>query len=236
MNSQWARNITGHLIAHDAELPPTQATMREYVLARNGVFVRAQRPGLTVMIPMQFPIPLLATVKPYVRLDEPRVPEAMVREMLRRAMEARDERGRFIEVLFYLKRDEGQGWQLQIPEQIQERAQVLPLEHGPDSPYAHALIEVHSHHEWPAVFSQEWDNRDEQGFRIYAVMGRITDKPELRTRVGVYGELFEIPSAWIFEMPSEIRDCVAEEWERSALAALLGRQIRKGEGDGQGQE
>jgi hypothetical protein len=46
----------------------------------------------------------------------------------------------------------------------------------------------------------------------YAVIGRIVDRPELRTRVGLYGEVFEIPSAWIFQMPPRIRDCVAEEW------------------------
>jgi PRTRC genetic system protein A len=212
--------ITGHLIAREAVLPPIQATMREYVFAGNGVFVRARRPGLEVVIPTQFPIPLLPRIEPYVRLDYPRVPAGMVEAILARALEAMDEQQQLIEMLFYLSWNDAEGWQLEIPAQVQKRAQVAPLNHGPNSPYTRALIEVHSHHEWPAFFSKEWDDRDEQGFRVYVVIGNILERPELRTRVGLYGEVFEIPSVWIFEMPSRIHDCVAEEWAvQPSLAA-----------------
>jgi PRTRC genetic system protein A len=206
-----AANITGHLIARVPTLPPFKATMREYVFAGNGVFVRGRRPGLQVMMPTKFPVPLLPVIEPYVRLDYPRVPRRLVEEILVRALGARDEQGQFIEMLFYLSWDDKGSWKLEVPAQVQMRGQVAPLEHGPDSPYERALVEVHSHHEWPAFFSKEWDDRDEQGFRVYAVIGRIADQPELRTRIGLYGEMFEIPSGWILEMPSQIRDCVAEE-------------------------
>ena len=191
-SSTSTANITGHLIAREPSLPPINAKMREYVFAGNGVFTRARRPGFEVMIPTKFPIPLLPTIEPYVRLEHSLVPGLLVEEILRRALDARDEQGQLIEMLFYLSWDDESGWQLEIPAQVQTRGQVAPLDHGANSPYVRAVIEVHSHHEWPAFFSKEWDDRDEQGFRIYAVIGRIVDRPELRTRVGLYGEVFEI--------------------------------------------
>ena len=47
----------------------------------------------------------------------------------------------------------------------------------------------------PAFFSAT-DDRDEQGFRIYGVAGRLyTPRPELRLRVGVYGH--SAPLDWL---------------------------------------
>jgi hypothetical protein len=58
-----------------------------------------------------------------------------------------------------------------------------------------------------APFFSQTDNRDEQGFRLYAVIGRVKTKPQLCVRVGVYGDYWSIPAATVFEMPEGIRDC-----------------------------
>jgi topoisomerase IA-like protein len=68
-----------------------------------------------------------------------------------------------------------------------------------------ALIDLHSHALMEAFFSRA-DNKDEQGFRIFAVIGKVKGKTEIRVRVGVYGNYWNIPASMIFELPEEIRD------------------------------
>jgi hypothetical protein len=55
-------------------------------------------------------------------------------------------------------------------------------------------------------FFSPTDNRDEQGFRIFAVIGKVNEKPEIRVRVGVYGNYWNIPADMVFDLPEEIRD------------------------------
>ena len=67
------------------------------------------------------------------------------------------------------------------------------------------LIEVHSHHGMDAFWSR-LDDADEVGLALYAVLGRIFDAPQLRVRLGVYGEWWPIPATWVFDLPPEIAD------------------------------
>jgi hypothetical protein len=55
-------------------------------------------------------------------------------------------------------------------------------------------------------FFSRTDNKDEQGFRIFAVIGRVNEKPLILVRVGVYGNYWNIPAEMVFELPEEIRD------------------------------
>mgnify|MGYP000858271742 CR=1 FL=1 len=57
------------------------------------------------------------------------------------------------------------------------------------------------------------DDADEVGFRLYAVIGRLPDKSEIRLRVGVYGQFWEVPASWVMELPEGLRDCNAMEGE-----------------------
>ena len=53
----------------------------------------------------------------------------------------------------------------------------------------------------PAFFSAT-DDRDEQGFRIYGVVGRLDDPtPELSLRVGVYGHFAPVDWPQVFDGP-----------------------------------
>lgn len=61
------------------------------------------------------------------------------------------------------------------------------------------VVDLHSHNSMPAFFSGT-DNADEQGFRLYCVIGRIdTDAPEIACRAGVYGHHWPVPALAIFE-------------------------------------
>ena len=63
------------------------------------------------------------------------------------------------------------------------------------------VAEFHSHGSARAFFSAT-DDRDEQGFRIYGVVGRLdTLRPELRLRVGVYGHFAPVEWPQVFDGP-----------------------------------
>lgn len=54
------------------------------------------------------------------------------------------------------------------------------------------VVDIHSHGMMDAFFS-ETDNADEQGFRIFCVVGKLDQPvPEAKLRVGVYGYLWPV--------------------------------------------
>lgn len=194
--------LVDHLIYRDT-LPPLRAPMYDYVLAANGVYIRARRAGLYVQFPVTYgAIHDLQHLEDRIVLEHPRVPEKLVTEMLERSRRVVLPN---VEVLFHLVY-EAEAWTLYEPPQVRNGWGVRPAEDGPGSSYARAIIEAHSHFTQPAYFSSSGDDKDEQGFRIYAVLGNVLTKPEILTRVGVYGHHWLIPAATVFELPSNIRD------------------------------
>ena len=70
------------------------------------------------------------------------------------------------------------------------------------APPTGVVAEFHSHGHSRAFFSAT-DDRDEQGFRIYGVAGRLdSDRPELSLRVGVYGHFAPVRWSQVFSGPS----------------------------------
>lgn len=196
------------------------APMYEYVTAGNGVFVQARRPELEVSFPVaDAQISGLAHLATRVQLAGGLVPRRLTEEIVRHSAEAAcDDETHPREALFHLLYDEqAGGWELIVPAQVQTVMSVKPLDDGYSSSYARAVIEVHSHNRMEAFFS-EWDDRDEQGFRLYGVIGDLGHegkRPSLRLRAGVYGNFYEIPAAWAFEMPDGLIDAVSAEWQQS---------------------
>jgi PRTRC genetic system protein A len=189
-----------HHFVTGAETPLYRALLYDYIVGSNGVFLRSQREGLEVTLPVQpCVIRGLAEVEPMVQFAYRPVPAALMQYVLDCAQAAHDEEGRLLEILFHLSWDLDH-WELTVPEQRQTTASVVPLDDGPQSSYAKALIELHSHHDMPAFFSGT-DDHDEQGFRIYAVLGRISSRPELLVRVGCQGVHMIIPASLIFDLP-----------------------------------
>jgi PRTRC genetic system protein A len=189
------------------EPPRAKGDLYNYALAGNGVFMRASRPELEATIPIAgCEVRGLADLEPSVTLAYPRVSKGYLQRILDLSLSACVVKGSAIESLyhlFWLKDKER--WRLDKPLQSATAASVRPVEDGPGSSYDRALIEVHSHHEMDAFFSGT-DDADEQGFRIYGVIGNIFTEPKLRVRVGVYGNFWELPAETIFEMPDTIQD------------------------------
>lgn len=64
-----------------------------------------------------------------------------------------------------------------------------------------AVLEMHSHGKMHAYFSST-DNADEQGFRLYGVVGKLNEPlPEVNFRVGVYGHWAPVSWPEVFSGP-----------------------------------
>lgn len=190
------------------------AQVFEYVLAANGLFIRAERVGLKVCIPLQsWPssqsgLRGLHLVKPSIQLLYPRISQDVLATVLQCSRSVATDPGNPLEALFYLRYSEHIGWELIIPEQKATPATVTPLD---SSAYADTLIEIHSHHYLKPIFST-LDNADEQGFRLYGVIGEIFERPTFHLRIGVWGHFWSIPTSWVFDLPKEI-SCFIEKPE-----------------------
>lgn len=191
-----------HLIATDP-LPPPQPALYEYVMAGNGIFLRAQRKELTACIPLiDTTIHGLPEVTPSLSLASPRIPETIIADILTHSLTAWADPTGPKEALFHCEFDAD--WSLSIPEQIRTAISVRCAD--PFTPsYATCLVEIHSHHEMPPLFSTT-DNQDETGFRIFGVLGHFGREPQILFRIGIYGHFFCIPAESIAELPQGIRD------------------------------
>ena len=192
--------FVGYKIARGQLLPPMSAGLMEYWLAGNGVFIRAERQGLSACIPVAIcTIPGLADFALDVKLQYPLVPTGIVNAMLSAAQAVGKK-----EILFYLSFTQGK-WQLDIPSQLATTCSVKPLDLSSNS-YSSALLEVHSHHSMTAQFSVVDDLEESGKFRLFAVLGEIFNSPTINVRVGIYSHFWQIPAKEVFEMPDELTD------------------------------
>lgn len=206
--------FVSHIFATTKGLPPIPACLYQYVVGANGIFVRAERPGLKALIyvaPTIEPVRGLVDVQPQIRLERA-VPRWMTERLL---LDAWRQNGK--EKLYYLKLSPNDlpAWACHVPEQKQSPGGVHPVD--PFAGGADTILEVHSHHGMSAYFSKTDDREERAGFRLFAVLGNLYDRrPVIRTRVGIYGHFAEIPASWVFDLPPYVIDgstLVAEEME-----------------------
>ncbi|SRR6266498_323695 len=199
-------NLVHHILATTSDPPPITALLYEYILAGNGVFKRARRDVMSATIPISVcRVSGLASIEPEFTTSFGKVPEAMVKRII---SVAEDAAVQGLESLFYLSLHDG-AWMLEIPPQIQTYTSVEPCEKGAGSPYERAVIEIHSHRLHRPEFSPD-DDKDETGFRIYGVIGKLNPAsgwwPAINFRLGVYGDWWPLPADRILEMPLKLRD------------------------------
>jgi PRTRC genetic system protein A len=205
-----------HFAMPGALLPAVdESKLLDYVVAANGVYARGRRPGLEVCMPVSFNLQSvrgLAEVSSYAQWGFPLVPVGFVEQMLAISKGVCVSFPR--EALFYLsfiEKTEGRqlaecdGWNLAMPDQHATEESVIPSAPGAGR---NALIELHSHHSMRAEFSPTDDKDESQGFRVYAVIGTIFEKPMIRTRIGLFGHFFDYPASEFFELPEGLTDCV----------------------------
>lgn len=195
-----------YLVAeNNGALPEIPNCLYAYILAGNGVFLKANREGLDVLMPVSsIKITGLPALVPYVHLSC-RVPKNLFLTALELSRQSFPN-----EMLFWFNMDDS--WSMDVPRQFTRPAGVTPCD-PVDARGTRALIDLHSHGGLSPFFSRV-DDKDEQGFRIYAILGEVDKTPKVYVRVGIYGHYFDIPASTVFDLPNEIVDVYQGEWSR----------------------
>lgn len=185
--------FTNHFCATSPDLPPFGDHLCEYILAGNGVFVRARRPGLEALIPVAAAdIRGLVSLKPFVKLTNGSIGSDIVGSILAWMREAAPQ-----ELLAWVG-CEGTGYSACSPEQVTSESRCKPVNPF-DLQGQNAILDIHSHGNHRPFFSTT-DNADEKnGFRLYAVVGGFPT-PFVSMRVGIYGHFWNFPAADVMEI------------------------------------
>ena len=181
----------GYLVNHPGGLAGVQGIGYDYVLGLGGVYVQSWSAHLTsrvVVAPGS--VRGLAPVAEKIELSHGPILASLFELGLRWFQDAPD-----TERLFAARWD-GDGYRLVVPPQVGSETRLAY------QPPAGVVAEFHSHGGARAFFSAT-DDRDEQGFRIYGVAGRLdAPRPELRLRVGVYGHFAPVDWPHVFDGPA----------------------------------
>jgi PRTRC genetic system protein A len=199
--------IANAIMAESSELPPIGEAMYQYVVAGNGLFIRAEDSRIEACVPIaDAELNGLAEIEPYARLKVERVPGVWLLSMLNSARLHMPQ-----EAMYQLHWSGVQNkavlrtWRCSMPTQASTPTAVRFIDDG------EAVVDVHSHNSMPAFFSAT-DDDDEQGLRFYVVIGRIdTATPEIRVRVGVYGHHMDVPGDMIFDDLGPFTDRLGED-------------------------
>ena len=180
----------GYLVNHPGGLSGAHGVGYDYVLGSGGVYVQSENAHLTARIPIApGSVRGLAPVAEKVQLAHGPIPARLFEVGLDWFRDAPD-----TERLFAVRWD-GDGYRLVVPPQAGTASSLAYR------PPAGVVAEFHSHGGSRAFFSAT-DDRDEQGFRIYGVVGRLdTFRPELSLRVGVYGHFAPVDWPQVFDGP-----------------------------------
>ena len=185
----------GYLVNHPGGLAGVHGIGYDYLLGSGGVYVQSESAHLTARVLVAAAdVRGLAPVTEKVYLTHGPIPAGLFEVGLRWFQDAPD-----TERLFAVRWDGG-GYRLVVPPQAGTATRLAY------QPPAGVVAEFHSHGVARAFFSAT-DDRDEQGFRIYGVVGRLDDpRPELRLRVGVYGHFAPVEWSQVFGGPQPTLD------------------------------
>jgi PRTRC genetic system protein A len=185
-------NPVAYLTHSNGKEPQTPAGKAySYILAGNGVFKHARSRFVEVCVPLVGV--QVAGLKPLAGFVRPRY--ALPAEVLQLILADARRRswGEPKEEMYHVLLGEDRRVQIVHPEQSGGAA-TLRYSGGDDE---RIVVDVHSHHQMGAFFSST-DDQDEQGFRFYAVIGRIFTSPQIALRVGVYGDFYPLPVERLF--------------------------------------
>lgn len=196
--------LVGHRIA-TCENDPIDAALFEYLLAGNGLFVRAKRKEFSVCLPLSVQrVSALPNASIGISWARPSMPASLWQEILQHARQTHSSPN-FKEEVYLIYWDKVLSeWQWRASGRENNWASTIADDTLPE--YAECCIELHTHPPGALHFSRA-DDRDELGkFRIFAILIDVHDKPKIRFRSGVYDHLVPIPAIWVGEMPEGIID------------------------------
>ena len=195
-------NRVGYLVNHKRGIEGERGIFYDYILASNGLFIEARGKMIAARVPVaDAEVRGLAHLEPKVELCYGRIPQRFF-DLAVSAMMVDTSRERYMGVAW------DYGYQLYVPEQETTGASVQ-YSVGSD-----VVLDLHSHGNMGAFFSGT-DNQDEQGLRLYAVVGKLNETPVVKLRAGVYGYFY--PLRWNDVFEGNLTDIV--EFEKEEVTA-----------------
>ena len=178
----------GYMINHESKLEGTQGLGYDYIMAANGLFLQAENENITARICIAHTeVRGLKETTEKVELRHGPIPAGLIIEGAR-WMQQTPTRERYFAILWNKDR-----YQIEKPIQTGQSSKVEYLT------TENAAAEFHSHALHPAFFSTT-DDKDEQGLRVYGVIGRLDlPNPQLLMRLGVYGYFQELEWHQVFD-------------------------------------
>lgn len=198
-------NAVGYLLHQDGSLVGNVGFGYNYVLAHDGVYIRAENEFLAAYIPIaNCEVRGLTTCEPCVELRKGKIPGVLFDLALSTALVRKDKEVYFAitwtdKYHLFMTRKEGEKYHV-----------------GYDM-LDNTVMGLHTHPNMVAQFSGG-DDRDEQGLRLDCVIGRLDRDPEVSFRVGVYGYFWPLSWNQIFEGPlNGVKDLSDNSKEVSAI-------------------
>ena len=197
--------LVEYLIARDG-VPSQHGVAYDYVLGGDGLYLHTQNRFLEVRVPVtRASVRGLPPIYPSFELKTGRLPHVLWQHIV---TVAQAWAARAHEVMLVVTHDDVTGYQLYVPRQATTGTRVIYERRD------RTVLEIHSHHRFPARFSAV-DDADEQRLCLYGVIGRLNDEtPEVALRVGAYG--YYLPVSWESVFTGEkrpFRDLVSEPEE-----------------------
>lgn len=192
-------NIVTYHLHRTPVLPPGDALFYQYIIAQNGVFVRAENEFVSACLPVtrlkeaSAPIRGLQPLTGWVRLKIPRIPLTLLETAIADA-QVSAENGRLDETLSYVVWRNGR-YHLIKPADQKASPNFVVTEMV--EPGETVVMDIHSHGAAPPYFSPT-DDRDETRLRFYGVIGNLRTTPQWRFRLGIYGHWAEIDRDILF--------------------------------------
>jgi PRTRC genetic system protein A len=175
-------NLITYAIHRQPPLWASDAQAYQYVMAGNGILLRAENRFVSAIAPVAHcQIRGLPPLERQIELKVPRLPEQMLTAIVNNSGRMRASNGLLQETLYHVHHT-GRTACVVKPRQKASSSHVVSYSGGE----LDIILDLHSHGRMPAFWSAT-DNADEVGFRFYAVIGRLDERPEIRLRLGVYG-------------------------------------------------
>ena len=198
-------NFVEHKIA-SSETENITAIKFEYLLAGNGLFIRAKRREFSVCLALwRGFVKNLPVVASGIIWHKPQIPARVWQEILDAARRASIPTV-FKEDVFIVSWSDSDG-EWKWFKVSRERSWSRTIADDTLKEYRDACIELHTHPPGAINFSGA-DDQDESGkFRIFGILIDVhAPQPMIRFRCGVYDYFRQIPATWIGEMPRETID------------------------------
>ena len=165
----------GYLLSKEEGLSGEPGLYYDYIVAGNGLFIRAQNSLIKATACINLvEIRGLRPLGEEIELVHGKIPGRLYDLSLSILM-ANSELEQYLAITWENE------YRLTAP--LQERSEGSVKYHTLPS----LIMDIHSHGYWKAFFSST-DNKDEQGLRLYMVVGKLnTLLPEVELRLGAYG-------------------------------------------------